>query len=145
MGNLSRKDRETLYLHLYKAYSQRDAYMITHPKCSESAADAAASRAFSRIYSVISTLPITEQLEICGLGKTRLWTELNKRLNAKTPIFWQKQQIAVIDDNTVQQRATELLAKIHGVDKGEAFKDGENKGSEDNTFVITDEQPELFD
>lgn len=55
-----------------------------------------------------------ELLESGGLGEDRLVKELEKGLNAKFAKYYQDEFLCELDDNTVQQRARELLADLLG-------------------------------
>lgn len=93
-------------------YSDLQAYKQTFPNATDSTAKAQACRYFRRIRDKLTTL---QELELFNLGRGRFYKELEKRLNAETPIFYQGKKIDIIHDNTTQLKATELLAKLNGL------------------------------
>ena len=65
------------------------------------------------------------KLEAAGLSEDRLLQELEKRLNAKVTKFYQDENLGEFEDNTTQQRATELLADLLGKKKNQIELSGE--------------------
>ena len=64
-------------------------------------------------YCYVAKLVPEDWLEAYGLGKTRLFKELNKRLDATRTLTFKGEVVAEIPDETVRMSATQLLADIH--------------------------------
>ena len=70
-------------------------------------------RLASRHYCYVSKLVPEEMLQAYGLGKDRLFQEINKRLEATKTLVSKGEIVAEVPDETVRMSATQLLADIH--------------------------------
>ncbi|MBQ7746505.1 MAG: hypothetical protein IJT92_03530 [Spirochaetia bacterium] len=131
MENLTAVEQEAIILTI-QGKSDIQAYRLTHPRASKRTAITAACKFFAKARAKLND---QDRLKIYNLGADRLMMELDKRLNAKSPIIYQGRVTGQIDDNFTRQRATELLAKIHGIDKPPEKKP-ETTDQPDNTIHI---------
>ena len=91
----------------YKAYIE-----VYGHKGDEKKTRLIASNMFSRLKRQAAT---EELLDSYGLGKDRLFYEINKRLNAKKPVVSKGEITGYVDDEGVRMAATQLLADINKV------------------------------
>lgn len=82
------------------------------------------TRIFKRIMSVMTQEELLNQF---GLGKERVMTELDSRLKANTDKYYQDIFVKTLEDNTTRMKATELLSRIHGMDKQVIVDDSKSK------------------
>lgn len=93
-----------------RAYRQ----VYPHAKCNPNSANRQANRMLAK-YDELAGEEAGNLLEKYNLGVPRVIQELEKRLAAKA-VFQGKETTA--PDNSTRMRATELLARFHGLDKG---------------------------
>jgi len=104
--------RERIFFRAYvKGECATNAYLKISPDISRESAAVLGPRMLKRIKKKAD---FEQLLEAGGLGLDRLALELEKGLNAKTTKFYQDEPLGDFEDNTVQQRARELLADFHG-------------------------------
>lgn len=122
MDQLTAVEQQALMLTM-NGKSDVQAYRMTHPKASKRTALTAACKFFAKARLKLSD---SDRLKIYNLGIDRLLVEIEKRLNAQTDIIFQGRKTGKTDDNFTRMRATELLARIHGLDKPEKKQDNVN-------------------
>lgn len=91
-----------------------EAYHKIKPDVTDSSAASLGTRLLQRIKAKAD---FEELLEAAGLGYARLLEEVEKGLNAEMVKHWQGEEIGVYEDNTIRQRARELLADLLGARK----------------------------
>lgn len=111
MQNITAKEWNALLLTV-QGDSDLQAYKKTFPNATPKTAAGAACRFFRRIREKLTQ---EQELALFDLGRGRFYRELEKRLDAQTPVFFQGKKIADIPDNTTRMKATDILAKINGV------------------------------
>ena len=83
--------------------------------CKDSTAWSGGSKMLKRVKEKIGEQNL---LDAFNLGVERLYHELDQRLKAKVTKFWQEVDLGEFEDNSTRMRATELLADILGLRKG---------------------------
>lgn len=111
MAHFSTVELEALQL-TFSGMSDIQAYKHTHPKAKEATCQKTAYAFFKRIRAKLSK---SEELQMRNLSHSRVFTEIEKRLNATSPYFFKGDFIQDYDDNTTRMKATALLAKINGL------------------------------
>lgn len=109
MQDITPKEWQAL-MYTVDGLSDVKAYKKVFPNATDKTANSNAFRYFRKIRDKLTP---DDELEIYNLGRSRFYNELDKRLNAETPIFYQGKKIDTVSDNAVRYKATELLAKIH--------------------------------
>jgi len=126
MAKITAVEWEALRL-TFSGKSDVQAYRLTHPNAGKLTAQKAASAFFRRVRGKLSK---SEELELRNLGRSRVFEELEKRLNSLTTEFYQGKKVTDCEDNTTRMKATELLARINGLlEAPEEKDDGSGSGS----------------
>ena len=111
--------------------SEVQAYMVTHPKAGKKSAASNAYKFFKRAREKLS---ISDRLELYNLGVDRIFSTLDKMLNAEYDITYQGKKTGRAADNQTRMKALELLIKIHGLEI-QAQQESETE-QEDNVLRI---------
>ncbi len=138
LKKLTAKEIKALELS-FSGMSDVQAYQLTHPNATSVSCNSNASHYFKRIRQKLTAI---DELKYRNLSYSRVFEELEKRLNAMTTEFYQGKAVAECEDNTTRMRATELLAKINGL-LNNPIQTTESETSESSfTFNIVDTPPE---
>ena len=92
--------------------SEVEAYMATHPKASRATAAANAYKFFKKARGKLSD---KDKLDLYNIGSDRIFSMLDKLLNAENDIIYQGKVTGKTPDNFTRYRATELLVRINGL------------------------------
>lgn len=111
MAKLSTAELEALRLS-FAGKSDIQAYHLTHPKASKKSCTKNAWLFFRRARAKLS---VSEELEMRNLSRSRVFIELEKRLNAMQPELFAGKVVHEHEDNFTRMAATKLLAKINGL------------------------------
>lgn len=111
--------------------SDLQAYLLTH-NCSEKTASKNASKWFANARAKVSA---SDWFKLYNLDEERLAKEIDRKLRAQAPVVYQGIITNYTDDNFIQMRATELLAKIFGAGE-KAKQEAESAALEDNIIKI---------
>ena len=89
------------------------------------------------IFSLITAAKrqASDWFKLYNLDEERLAKEIDRKLRAQAPVVYQGIITNYTDDNFIQMRATELLAKIFGAGE-KAKQEAESAALEDNTIKI---------
>lgn len=111
MAKITGTEWEALRL-TFSGATDTEAYRRTHHNAAESTVQKSASAFFKKARAKLSK---SEELEMRNLGRSRVFAELEKRLNANVTEFYKGLKVTDCEDNTTRMKATELLARINGL------------------------------
>jgi len=111
--------------------SDIQAYMHTH-NCTEKTARKNASKWFANARAKVSA---SDWMKVYNLTEERLAREIDRKLKAQAPVIYQGVVTDHVDDNFIQMRATELLAKIFGAGE-KARQEAASAAAEENVIKI---------